>query len=235
MFYIPKYVNLIGQKFGRLTVIKRVGSNHHGQSQWLCSCDCGNKNEIVVVGSSLTSGHTKSCGCLNIEKFIERTKKHNRYDLCGEYGIGYTTNTNNQFYFDLEDYDKIKNYCWRENDKGYIISHINGKDVRMHKLFVDGEFIDHINHNTRDNRKFNLRSVINSQNQMNAKLRSNNSSGVTGVYWQTKTKKWVATIMVNKNRIQLGSFDNFDDAVKARKDAEDKYFGEYSYHNSQTA
>lgn len=50
----------VGDKFERLTVIKRVGSNKHKQSTWLCKCDCG--NEIIVVGNSLTSGNTKSCG-----------------------------------------------------------------------------------------------------------------------------------------------------------------------------
>lgn len=177
-------------------------------------------------------GHTKSCGCLSVEKFIERNKKYNIYDLTNEYGIGYTTNTNMPFYFDLEDYEKIKDYCWRENDKGYILTCIKDNHIRMHKLFVNNDFVDHINHNLKDNRKSNLRPVTNSQNQMNAKLRTNNTSGVTGVYWNSKNKKWVANIALNKKRIQLGSFENFEDAVKARKEAEEKYFGEYSYDNS---
>ena len=42
-------------------------------------------------------------------------KKYNKYDLSGEYGIGWTSNTNQEFYFDLEDYDKIKDYCWIYN------------------------------------------------------------------------------------------------------------------------
>jgi hypothetical protein len=62
--------NLIGQKYGKLTVIKRV-ENHISKSgakrsQWLCQCDCG--KEIVVAGTNLTSGHTKSCGCIRVER-----------------------------------------------------------------------------------------------------------------------------------------------------------------------
>ena len=92
------------------------------------------------------------------------------------------------------------------------------------------KFVDHINHNVKDNRKSNLRIVTNNQNQMNAKLRKNNTSSCTGVY---KIKnKWVANIQINKKRIQLGTFTCFEDAVQARKLAEEKYFGEYSYSNS---
>lgn len=67
---------------------------------------------------------------------------------------------------------------------------------------------------------------------MNSGLSSNNTSGVTGVHWDKLNKKWKAQIGYNYKRIQLGSFDNFEDAVAARKQAEEKYFGEYSYDNS---
>jgi hypothetical protein len=53
------------QRFGRLVVLKRVGSNKHGAALWLCRCDC--KNEVVVTRAALASGHTKSCGCLQRE------------------------------------------------------------------------------------------------------------------------------------------------------------------------
>lgn len=230
MIIIGRFLDLTGKKIGRLTVIKRVENNSRRQSQWLCKCDCG--NEVIIVGSSLVNERTKSCGCLRIEKFIEHNKKYNTYDLTNEYGVGYTSNTNKPFYFDLEDYDLIKDYCWRENDKGYILTYIDGKQIRMHKLFIESDFVDHINHNLSDNRKCNLRPTTNSQNQMNAKLRINNTSGVTGVHWSTKRKKWFATITINQKRIQLGGFIKFDDAVKARKEAEEKYFGEFSYDNS---
>ena len=56
-----KFVDLTGQRFGRLVVIKLLtpkGTKHH---KWLCKCDCG--NECAVLGNSLVGGHTKSCGC----------------------------------------------------------------------------------------------------------------------------------------------------------------------------
>lgn len=68
---------------------------------------------------------------------------------------------------------------------------------------------------------------------MNRQLAANNKTGVTGIFWHTKLAKWRATIQINNHQIFLGDYDNFDDAVKARKEAEEKYFGEWSYDNSQ--
>lgn len=104
----------------------------------------------------------------------------------------------------------------------------------MHKLFVDGRYVDHINGKTFDNRKSNLRIVNKSQNAMNKGLQNNNTSGVTGVYWHKQSSKWIAYITVDGEYIYLGSYDNFEDAVKVRKEAEEKHFGEYSYDNSQS-
>lgn len=56
-------IDLTGQKFNHLTVIKRDGSDIRGEAKWLCQCDCGNPNLISVLGSNLRTGHTQSCGC----------------------------------------------------------------------------------------------------------------------------------------------------------------------------
>ena len=62
---MAKAKDLIGQKFGKLMVIKRNGSDKHGKALWLCKCECG--NEVSIRGSRLISGYTKSCGCLKHE------------------------------------------------------------------------------------------------------------------------------------------------------------------------
>ena len=54
-------IDLINQKFGKLTVIQRDGSDGRGEAKWLCQCECG--NVISVLGSNLRTGHTQSCGC----------------------------------------------------------------------------------------------------------------------------------------------------------------------------
>ena len=65
--------DLTNMKFGRLTVIERVGSDKHGKALWLCQCDCG--NETVVNGTRLSDGRTQSCGCLQKERTSEAVKK----------------------------------------------------------------------------------------------------------------------------------------------------------------
>lgn len=66
--------NLIGQKFERLLVIQSAKKDKWGKSQWLCQCDCG--REKIILDFNLKSGNTKSCGCLQIEKMIQRFTKH---------------------------------------------------------------------------------------------------------------------------------------------------------------
>ena len=205
----------------------------------MCKCDCG--NEIIATGNCLKSGDTKSCGCLNNEKrsaLGKSSKKYNTYDLSGNYGIGYTLK-NEVFYFDLEDYDRIKNYCWFIDNRGYVLTNTFGvethKMIQMHRLltnFPKDKDVDHINHNTTDNRKKNLRVCLHRDNQKNIKLASDNTSGVTGVHWDKTRNSWFASIQSNNKTINIGRFTNFDDAVKARKEAEEKYFGEYSYDES---
>lgn len=70
-----KFIDLTGKKFGRLTVIKRTSDNKRGKAQWICKCDCG-KTTHPILGTSLTRGHTQSCGCLRTEGLIERKTKH---------------------------------------------------------------------------------------------------------------------------------------------------------------
>ena len=79
---------MAGQKFGRLTVIKRVGSNKRGDATWLCNCKCGKR--AVLVGAHLRSGRVKSCGCLlalpegvasfnKVLSSMKRSAKHRGY------------------------------------------------------------------------------------------------------------------------------------------------------------
>lgn len=62
---MSKVTDLTGQRFGRLTVIERAGSNKQGRAMWLCRCDCGNTK--IVIGHNLQSGSTRSCGCISKE------------------------------------------------------------------------------------------------------------------------------------------------------------------------
>lgn len=238
---MSKIQDLTGLVVGRLTVKSRAPDRIQPSGQhkvmWWCECSCGNPELKAIEAYALTHNLTLSCGCLNRENILRSIKKYNTYDLSGEYGIGWASNTNEEFYFDLEDYESIKDHCWYENTWGYIYTVIDGEHMALHRFIIKIDnkaiYIDHINHNKMDNRKVNLRYSDASKNQMNKIITNRNTSGVVGVYWEEKLKKWHAQIVCNKKTYNLGRYDNFDDAVKARKEAEEKYFGEYSYDNSQ--
>lgn len=233
---LPKFKDVTGQRFGRLIAKKYVGKDKNNQSLWLCECDCGNE-EVITNIHYLTSGDTKSCGCLKKEQLIERNKKYNIYDLSGEYGIGYLNN-NEEFYFDLEDYDLIKDYCWQVSSNGYIYNKTSKEYILLHRLILnllDDESLtgDHADLNKKNNRKYNLRICSMQKNSFNRGLYKNNTSGTTGVFWNDRMNKWTAQIKHNYKNIILGYYDNIEDAIDVRKQAEEELFGEYSYDNSQ--
>lgn len=233
--------DLSKQVFGKLTVIEKVNniskrktSNH---VYWKCLCKCG--KEVIVRGASLTSGNTKSCGCIKKDYAQIRNKRFNNYDFSKNYCIGYTSK-NEIFIFDKEDYEIVSKYCWRKKPDGYFDARdINNRNKRimLHNVIMKQKFIDHKNGLLFDNRKENLRTTNNlpysfkTYNQMNKSIQKNNKSGVVGVY--KKGDKWVASISINKQQKHLGTFTNFEEAVIVRKDAERQYFGDWSYENSR--
>ena len=234
--------DLVGSCFGRLTVVARGEDLHDNKgnaiSQWQCRCSCGNPDLVLVRAGNLKAGNTSSCGCLlreHRESFGSQMRKENHYEELGDVIVGYTNN-GLRFYFDKEDFEKIKPYCWCDDSNGYLIArNPQGKMIKMHRLIMNaigGKVIDHINHNTAYNRKVNLRVISQTENMKNMRLKANNKSGVAGVCKETRTGKWIVTIYFDKHSKSLGRFDSFDDAVAARKAAEEKYFGPYSYDNS---
>lgn len=66
-------MELVGKRFGKLTVVERMQNSKAHKTRWLCRCDCG--NEVIVVGSNLQSGNTTSCGCLHNELLAESNAK----------------------------------------------------------------------------------------------------------------------------------------------------------------
>lgn len=92
----------------------------------------------------------------------------------------------------------------------------------------DGALVDHIYHNKIDNRKSKLRLCSPYENVLNRSI-SHSSSGVCGVYWYSKPQKWSAEIVVHGKKIPLGLYDDKDEAIKIRKEAEQKYYGEFAY------
>lgn len=163
----------------------------------------------------------------------------NQYDLSGDFGIGYTRK-GEPFWFDLSDYDRIKDICWHYGANGYLYGYIpkTRKIVLFHRYIFDKipkkKCVDHIVHPRHpeqkyDNRRSNLRVCSRAQNMHNHAKFSHNTSGVEGVLWDKSINMWRVNIWVNNKKIYLGASKNFDEAVKIRKRGEEKYFGSYAY------
>lgn len=228
----------------RLIVIKQVDDyvslKGEHRAQYLCKCNCGNEKNIIAILTDIKHGKIKSCGCLQKEMGTQLGKRNgknnqtvlNLKDEYGEYGYGICNNTGSKFYFDMEDYDLISKYCWSEliQKSGYHMlvarEKETGKTVFMIEV-IGCKNYDHIDRNTLNNRRYNLRPATAQENARNRSARSDNTSGFIGVY-KVGESNWKSIIGHNKKLIYLGYFNNKEDAIIARLKAEKEYFGEFA-------
>lgn len=133
-----------------------------------------------------------------------------------------------QFFTDRENINLFDGRQITKMADGYSATMDNGKMVLVHRFITgapDGVLVDHINRDKKDNRKENLRFADKSLNAFNTGLRSNNTSGCTGVSFRKDTGKWTAEIKVYYKNHSLGCFKTKEEAIKARKKAEVEFFG----------
>lgn len=221
----------VGEKFNFLTIVEKTNQrNNNGCVIYKCLCDCG--SYTFVSSNNLKSGHTKSCGCYAIKKSFERMKQNSKLYLQKKKPIVSELNKiikndkyieiickDKKIIIDEEDYKKI-NFCkWFVNKNGYGC---NSKGILLHRIIMGAkkqQLVDHINRNTLDNRKNNLRFVNRSQNSQNRKCK--------GISYDKSRKKWQVSITVNKKRYNLGRYEDEEKALEVRRNAEIKYQGEY--------
>lgn len=132
-----------------------------------------------------------------------------------------------EFKIDKEDFDLIKEFVWHVDKNGYVITKHNGRIIKQHRLIMgvvddEGIEIDHIFHDTTDNRKSKLRYADRSLNCFNRRVGKSNKSGVVGVYWMSSMNQWAAQIRFQKKTHYLGTFNTIEEAAKARAEAVSK-------------
>ena len=133
---------------------------------------------------------------------------------------------------------KIGDVAGSTNSCGYISIKIKYNRYLAHRLawlYMTGGWpkhqIDHIDHIRNNNRWVNFRGATHQENHKNQSLPKNNISGICGVFWENRAKKWRAQITVSGKKSCLGCFSSKAGAIKARKEAEIKY-GYHENHGS---
>ena len=208
---MSKKIDLTGQRFGRLIIIKSKDRS----IIYECLCDCGNIKNIN--GHSLKRGRTKSCGCLQRELTKKRFTKHG---MCGT--LTYRT------------WQMMIQRC--TNPKFNSYPDYGGRGIEVceewlvfEKFFKDmgerikGSSIDRIKNHlgySKDNCRWATQSIQN----RNQRMRKDNTSGVTGVYFDKRRKNYCVEIHINCKHKFIGSFSNIEEAAIVRKQAELKYW-----------
>jgi hypothetical protein len=135
---------------------------------------------------------------------------------------------------DEQDYDRLTRHKWSasgNSDNPHAQRYEAGKLLRMHRQIIDippGYVCDHINHNRLDNRRCNLRPATIPQNAWNALPRSDGVSRYKGVSWDSRSKRWQATICHLGRIIYIGQYLFEEDAAIAYDDMALKLFGEFA-------
>lgn len=174
------------------------------------------------------------------DNYIAKRRKFNQFDLSDKNkdGTAILIYGNQNYYFDIEDYDKISQFYWKPNNKGYLahwfaVYDSQGKRksgyIYFHKhvlnLDKSPSRVDHIDRDIHNNRKINLRECTHQENIFNSSIGKNNKSGIIGVNFNAVKHTWAASLMINGKHIFTKNSINKDEAIKNRLLAEIKFFG----------
>ena len=134
----------------------------------------------------------------------------NEYEINNQFVYITITAKNKEgvYKFNVSHYDEINQYIWTINPEGYARSHYKEKIIYLHRLITkcsSDMVVDHLSRDITDNMDENLRVCTKSENGMNRGIQINNKSGVAGVYYGAREKKWIANIKLNgKTKRQIG-------------------------------
>lgn len=215
-----KFIDLTGQRFGKLVVQKRSSVNtKDGRPQWICQCDCG--HTTIVSGHNLREGITKSCGC-----------GHKRINL----KHGYLVDGKKDRLYRV--WAGIKQRCSNPKNKSY--NNYGGRGIKMcsewresyprfrewayQNGYAEGLQIDRIN-NDGNYEPSNCRFVSPTANAQNRRVPKNNTSGYSGIEYRPKQHDYRVVISVGGVHQHVGLYASLEEAVAARKEAELKYWG----------
>lgn len=203
----------VGQKIYRFTIIKKLS-----EGKLICKCDCGNVRTVKAY--DLRVNRVKSCGCYKKEglNYKHGAKKNGKVIMSEYYSWqGMRARCLNPNHSRYEDYGgRGIAICEEWDDFEVFLADMGEKPTKNHsieRLDVDGNY-------TPENCVW-ADDVTQARNKRKS---SNNKSGFVGVGWNKASRKWRSRINVEGKTILLGYFESKNDAIKARKDAESKYW-----------
>ena len=127
-------------------------------------------------------------------------------------------------------------YVDKNNSLKYVMGTIDNKKVFLHRFILNSpsnKVVDHINGNTLDNRESNIRICTQANNSRN-RIYKTSKGKVPGIYQQYgENGNYSVRITINYKSIHIGTFKTYEEALKARLEAEEKYFGKYNVHSGQ--
>ena len=213
---MSKKLDLTGQKFNRLTVIKDVGRTKQKAVLWECQCECG-KIKIVCAGD-LKRGSVKSCGCLRSEVTTKRNITHGLY----------ATRAYHSWYNMLQRCNNPKNRAYKNyGNRGITVCK---RWANFENFFDDmGERPDGLTIERRNNElgyfKENCSWATRTEQNKNMRVQKKNKTGIRGICWFKPTQRYHVRIQVNGKSYHIGYFADLQKAEEARKQAEIKYWG----------
>lgn len=228
-------ISEVDRRLRKLSLV-RLSSYSNARTPMKVACRQCN-HEWNTLPGNLFNGH--GCpDCSKIKAAIKRRKKNETRPV-NKSTIRVVLGSDDQsMLINKADYDLLINLgvgAIRANGYGYATFWLKGKNYFVHRFILDakpGDIVDHKNHDILDNRRSNIRICSSSENSCNHSRHSRNTSGKTGVSFDKGMNKWRSYINKEGKRISLGYFDDIEDAISARKQAEEKYYGEFSYKNS---
>lgn len=211
---MTKRLDLTGQRFTRLTAVRRSETkDHSGKLMWHCYCDCG-KTIVTTVGS-LRSGNTRSCGCLkannNFRHGSSTTKTYNSWKAM----LSRCTNPKSSRFKDYGGRGITVCERWLESFENFLEDMGEKPEgTTLDRIDPDGNY-----------HKENCRWADATEQNYNRRLRADNTSGRAGVAYNNRVGRWRATISKERKRYSLGYFNTFEEAVAAREKAELELYG----------